>query len=111
MIESEQKNVAVIIPAFNEENSVGNVIRDIPKELVNEIIVVNNNSNDRTRLSAERAGATVLDEKWQGYGYACLKGIEHVRNLNPQPKIVVFLDADYWDYPDENSSFKCNFNE
>ncbi len=91
--------IVVIIPAFNEENAVGNVIRDIPKHLVREIVVVNNNSNDQTKIIAQRAGATVLDEWRQGYGYACLKGMEYVKD-NP-PDIIVFLDADYSDYPEE----------
>ena len=94
-------NIVVIIPAFNEENSVGNVIRDIPGGLAREIIVVNNNSNDNTRLIAEKEGATVLDEPRQGYGYACLKGIEYTRQLNAPPDIIVFIDADYSDYPQE----------
>jgi len=95
---------AVIIPAFNEENSVGKVIRDIPKELISEIIVINNNSNDDTRNNALREGATVLDEVRQGYGYACLKGIEYIKNQKKQTFIVVFIDADYSDYPEEISA-------
>lgn len=91
----------VIIPAFNEENAVGNVIRDIPKEYIKEIIVVNNNSNDATKENAAAAGATVLDQPQQGYGNACLKGIEYIKQLEPLPKIVVFLDADYSDHPEE----------
>jgi glycosyltransferase involved in cell wall biosynthesis len=95
--------IDVIIPAFNEENSVGEVIRDIPRHLVRNIIVVNNNSNDQTALNAASAGAIVLDERRQGYGYACLKGIAYVRNLPTPPEVVVFLDADYSDYPEEMS--------
>jgi len=93
--------VVVIIPAFNEENSVGRVVRDIPAELVQEIIVVNNNSNDQTAVEAARAGATVLDERIQGYGRACLRGIDYAQQRQPRPDIVVFLDADYSDYPGE----------
>ncbi len=98
---TEKKNIVVIIPAFNEENSVGNVLKEIPKELVSEVIVVNNNSNDNTKLNAQKGGATVLDEKRQGYGYACLMGIAYVTEKNPKPDIVVFIDADYSDYPEE----------
>ena len=98
---TEKKKIVVIIPAFNEENSVGNVLKEIPKELVSEVIVVNNNSNDKTRLNAQKAGATVLDEKRQGYGYACLKGIEYVKEKKSKPDIIVFIDADYSDYPEE----------
>jgi len=93
--------VDVIIPAFNEENSVGNVVNDIPKEWVREIIVVNNNSTDDTAINAKNAGALVLTEPNMGYGNACLKGMAHVANKEVKPDIVVFLDADYSDYPAE----------
>ncbi|MEZ4761249.1 MAG: glycosyltransferase [Flavobacteriales bacterium] len=72
--------VDVIIPAFNEEEAVGHVVRDIPKELVREVVVVNNASSDRTRQRAEEAGATVLDQPLRGYGNACLMGIAHLRD-------------------------------
>ena len=93
----------VIIPAFNEENSVGKVVKAIPKDIIKakRIIVVDNNSSDKTRESAEREGATVLEEKRQGYGYACLKGIEYIKSKKRKPEFVVFLDADYSDYPEE----------
>ena len=94
-------NVVVIIPAFNEENSVGRVVREIPVGLVREVIVVNNNSNDQTAVAAARAGATVLNEPIPGYGRACLRGIAYARTLQPKPDIVVFLDADYSDFPAE----------
>jgi len=93
--------IRVVIPAFNEENAVGKVIDEIPKELVSEIIVVNNNSNDQTKVVAEKHGATVLDEPTKGYGRACLKGIEYINNKFPDTDIIVFLDADYSDYPSE----------
>jgi glycosyltransferase involved in cell wall biosynthesis len=96
-----KQNIVVIIPAFNEENSVGKVIADIPRDIVNEVIVVNNNSNDLTSLNAFNAGATVLDEPNQGYGNACLKGLAYLKELKNKPDIVVFLDADYSDYPEE----------
>ena len=92
--------VDVIIPAFNEENSVGKVIKDIPA-IVRDIIVVNNNSNDATASNATTAGATVLDEKFQGYGAACLKGMDYVAAKGYKPNIIVFLDADYSDHPEE----------
>lgn len=93
-------SIRVIIPAFNEENAVGKVIQEIPS-IVKEIIVVNNNSNDKTKIVAKENGATVLDEPIQGYGRACLKGIDYVKNLNNPTDIIVFLDADYSDYPAE----------
>lgn len=93
--------VDVIIPAFNEQNSIGSVIRDIPKELVRDIIVVDNNSSDETSINAENAGATVLKQPLQGYGNACLKGIEYAKKKEEPADVVVFLDADYSDFPQE----------
>lgn len=90
----------VIIPAYNEEASVPLVIKDIP-DIVAEIIVVNNNSTDATAQVAAAAGATVLDEPRPGYGFACLKGLEYVAGLTEATDIVVFLDGDYSDYPEE----------
>lgn len=93
--------IDVIIPAFNEENAVGNVVNDIPKELVREIVVVNNASTDQTTRMATQAGATVIDQPIKGYGNACLKGIEFIKNKKVPPDIIVFLDADYSDYPEQ----------
>ena len=93
--------IVVIIPAFNEENSIAKVVNDIPKGLVDEVIVVNNNSNDDTDINARNAGATVLHEDRPGYGYACLKGITYVNQLQSLPDIVVFIDADNSDHPEE----------
>jgi glycosyltransferase involved in cell wall biosynthesis len=93
--------VKVIIPAFNEENGVGQVILEIPKEIVAEIIVINNASTDDTEKIAREAGATVLRELVPGYGRACLKGIDHLLKSEIKPDIVVFLDADHSDYPEE----------
>jgi glycosyltransferase involved in cell wall biosynthesis len=91
----------VIIPAFNEENAVGRVIWDIPKELVTEVIVVNNNSTDETSRAAESAGAKVLFEEINGYGRACLKGMDYLKGKMEAEDIVVFLDADYSDHPEQ----------
>jgi glycosyltransferase involved in cell wall biosynthesis len=94
--------VVTIIPALNEEGSIGKVIKDIPKDLVDEVVVVDNGSSDRTADVAQELGATVLSEPRKGYGYACLAGIEHVSALPPgEPVIVVFLDGDYSDYPED----------
>ncbi len=95
------KHIVVIIPAFNEENSVGKVVNDIPKDWVREIIVANNNSNDMTPINAKNAGAIVVDEPVQGYGNACLKGMAYLVENNISPDVVVFLDADYSDYPEQ----------
>lgn len=93
--------IVVIIPAYNEEQSIANVINDIPKNIVQEIIVVNNNSTDTTEQTAQNAGATVLLEKQKGYGYACLKGMAYIAQKNIHPDIIVFLDGDYSDYPEQ----------
>ncbi len=94
----------VVIPAFNEENGVGQVIQEIPKDLVQEIIVVNNASTDNTEKNAKQNGAIVLREPTPGYGRACLKGIDYLRKSATQPDIVIFLDADHSDYPEEMSA-------
>jgi glycosyltransferase involved in cell wall biosynthesis len=96
-----QPVIKVIIPAFNEENGIGQVIREISKDFVEEIIVVNNASTDRTEKLAREAGATVLRELIPGYGRACLKGIEYAKLTSPKPDIIIFLDADHSDFPEE----------
>ena len=95
------KNVDVIIPVYNEEGSIGLVIGDIPKEIVNEVVVVNNLSTDKSVEVAKQAGATVVDQDKRGYGNACLKGIEYVDAKAVKPYILVFLDGDYSDHPEE----------
>lgn len=92
--------IKVIIPAYNEEGSIAKVVHDVPK-IVDEIIVVSNNSTDNTEENAKNAGATVLLEKQKGYGYACLKGMDYVSNQDVLPDIIVFLDGDYSDYPEQ----------
>jgi len=92
--------IKVIIPAYNEEGSIALVIRDIPGS-VHEIIVVNNNSSDATAKNAQDAGATVLTELKPGYGNACLRGIDYIKQQKTDTDIVVFLDGDYSDYPEE----------
>ena len=103
IIASTTAIIDVIIPAYNEESSIGNVLADIPRDLVREVLVCNNASTDRTRQVAEAGGATVLDQPLKGYGNACLKGIEYIKNkpAADQPDVVVFLDGDYSDYPQE----------
>ena len=91
--------VLVIIPAFNEARSIGLVIGDLPRDVVDEVVVVNNASTDETENNARAAGATVVTENNQGYGWACLRGIEYARQKNPD--VVVFLDGDYSDHPEE----------
>ncbi|MCW9038570.1 glycosyltransferase family 2 protein [Altibacter sp.] len=98
-----KNKIIVIIPAYNEEASIVKVIAAIP-EIVSEVIVVNNNSTDGTETAAKEAGATVLNEPKRGYGHACLKGMEYLSRLEEKPDIVVFLDGDYSDYPEELTS-------
>lgn len=93
--------VDLIIPALDEERAVGNVVNALPSERVREVVVVDNGSKDRTRQVAEEAGATVLSEPRRGYGSACLKGIAHLKEKADPPDIVVFLDADFSDYPEQ----------
>ena len=92
--------IKVIIPAFNEEKSIAKVIAEIP-DLVEEIVVVNNNSTDQTVQVSTKAGATVITEKSKGYGYACLKGIDYLSQKDKTPEILVFLDGDFSDFPQE----------
>jgi glycosyltransferase involved in cell wall biosynthesis len=92
--------IKVIIPAYNEEKAIANVIKDIPS-YVDEVIVISNNSTDNTVAIAQKAGATVLLENKKGYGHACLKGLDYIAKLPNKPDIIVFLDGDYSDYPEE----------
>lgn len=92
--------INVIIPAYNEQDSIANVIHDIPN-FVEEIIVVSNNSTDFTEQNAKNAGAIVLSENRKGYGYACLKGMDYLAQKETKTDIVVFLDGDYSDYPEQ----------
>lgn len=94
--------VNVIIPALNESAAISKVIGDIP-DFVQEIIVVDNGSTDTTAEMAKNAGATVLHESKKGYGHACLKGLDYLKNSDQKTDIVVFLDGDYSDYPEQMS--------
>lgn len=90
--------IAVIIPAFNEARSIGQVVAALPKK-VHQIIVADNASTDATAKIAREHGAVVVHEKKKGYGYACLKGMAFLED--DPPEIVVFLDGDYSDYPED----------
>lgn len=92
--------VKVIIPAYNEARSIAKVIKALPP-MVSEIVVINNNSSDETAKIAQEAGATVLTENKRGYGRACKKGINYIKAQKTETNIIVFLDGDYSDYPDE----------
>lgn len=95
---NDDRRIVVIIPAFNEEESLPRVIADIPR-FVDEIIVVNNGSTDKTEEVGRSLDVTVLNELEKGYGAACLKGIDYIKNRRID--IVVFLDGDYSDHPEE----------
>jgi glycosyltransferase involved in cell wall biosynthesis len=92
--------IDVIIPAFNEEKSIPKVIAEIPG-IVRNIVVANNNSTDLTGNVAHTAGAVVVFEPQKGYGKACLTAMDWIKMQEVQPDIVVFLDGDYSDYPQE----------
>lgn len=89
---------SLIIPVYNEESSIGLVLDSLPSDLLHEIIVVDNGSSDQTAVIAAGKGARVVREDRKGYGSACLKGITR---LSPETEIVVFLDGDYSDHPEE----------
>jgi glycosyltransferase involved in cell wall biosynthesis len=95
--------IDVIIPAYNEEESIALVVNEIPRSSVRDIIVCNNNSKDSTAEVARNAGAVVVDQPRPGYGSACLKGMEYIaaRPQAEHPDIVVFIDGDHSDYPEQ----------
>lgn len=92
--------IDVIIPAYNEERSLPKVIAEIPS-VVRNIVVANNNSTDDTAVVAKEAGAVVVFEPQKGYGKACLTAMDWIKKQEVQPDLVVFLDGDYSDYPEE----------
>lgn len=101
--ESLNLKIFVLIPALNEAQSVGLVIRDLPPAVVHKVLVCDNGSTDGTPDQAKLAGAAVVVEPQRGYGNACLCGLSYLGALpaSEQPDIVVFLDGDYSDYPGE----------
>lgn len=92
-------SAAVVIPVFNERSSLPLVVKDIPRELVREIVVVDNGSTDGTDLVARGLSVRLVREERKGYGSACLAGIASLE-ADP-PEVVVFLDGDYSDHPEE----------
>lgn len=97
----KNNRVAVIIPARNEQPSIAKVVRELASlnidglALVDDIVVCDNGSTDNTNKHAAKAGAHVVHEFRQGYGYACLRALEVLRvRAVPSPNIVVFVDAD-----------------
>lgn len=95
-----QPPIDVVIPAYNEERSLPRVLAAIPRGLARRVVVADNNSRDRTAEVAAAGGAVVVPAPVQGYGSACLAGLEFLRRHGP-PEIVVFLDGDFSDHPEE----------
>jgi glycosyltransferase involved in cell wall biosynthesis len=98
---ASQPIIDVIIPAYNEADAIGLVLDEIPKELVRNILVSNNNSTDDTGEVAKEHGAVVVFQPEPGYGNACLKAMEYIAEQQQKPDIIVFLDGDHSDYPEQ----------
>jgi glycosyltransferase involved in cell wall biosynthesis len=94
------KTVDVVIPALNEEASLPLVLAEIPHPPVRRVVVADNGSVDGTARVAREGGAEVVAAPRRGYGSACLAGLAYLRTIGP-PDVVVFLDADYSDHPEE----------
>lgn len=103
--------IDVIIPAHNEEASIDKVIHDIPKDIIRHIVVCDNASTDRTAEVAQNAGAIVVEELAPGYGAACLKGMDYIARQDRHPDILVFIDGDYSDYPEQMTALLAPITE
>lgn len=95
--------IDVLIPAFNEEKSLPLVLAGLPRDWFRQAIVCDNGSTDATAALAKSLGAVVVQEPEKGYGAACLAGMRYLAALpsSERPEIVVFLDGDYSDYPED----------
>ena len=90
MRQNKKQKIVVLIPVYNEEDSIGKVLNDIPEDIVAEVVVVDNGSTDGSAEIARSCGATVISQSIRGYGAACLKGINYFKNQNEQPDLLVF---------------------
>jgi glycosyltransferase involved in cell wall biosynthesis len=100
MSQIKKEKISVVIPVFNESKSIAKVLDAIPTSLIHEVVVVDNGSTDGSDKIAIKHGATVIKELERGYGAACLKGIAYLKDSG-SPEILVFLDGDYSDYPED----------
>jgi len=99
---------ALIVPALNEAESIGILLRRIPRELFSQILVIDNGSQDPTPRVAAAAGAEVVSEPKRGYGQACMAGIRHLRD---SITVVAFMDADLSDHPEDLAMMIRHFGE
>lgn len=101
-IQSVKSKIVAVIPAWNEEGNIGRVVADIPRDLCSTVILADNASTDRTAEVARAAGAIVVHQPRRGYGYACAAGVAEAYKRGAE--VIVFLDGDYSDYPEEMPS-------
>ena len=99
-MKADETTIDVVIPAFNEAESLPLVLAAIPRPPVRRVVVTDNNSTDETAQVAHSGGAEVVFESRSGYGGACLRALRYLRENQP-PDVVVFLDADFSDHPEE----------
>jgi glycosyltransferase involved in cell wall biosynthesis len=95
-------NIAIVIPALNEEAALRQLLTEIPPAFAQWIVVVDNGSTDRTAAVARAANAVVVSEPERGYGRACLRGFTTAKELGAE--FVIFMDGDGSDDPADLSS-------
>ncbi len=103
-----RQTYALIIPALNEAESIGMLVRQIPRGIFAQVIVVDNGSQDQTAVVSTAAGAQVVSEPRRGYGQACWTGIQHVQD---SVTAIAFMDADFADDPEDLVKMLQRFDE
>ena len=103
-----RQTYALIIPALNEAESIGMLLRSIPREIFDQVIVVDNGSRDQTAAVSTAAGVQVVSEPRRGYGQACWTGIQHIQG---SVTAIAFMDADCSDDPDDLVKLLQYFDE